>query len=55
MKLFELTPKRREALGTFFLNTAVACLAVASFEGKWWGFLMAIPAILCFFIFTKEK
>lgn len=55
MKLFELTPKRREALGNFFLNLVIACLAVAAFEGKWWGAIPAAIAFICFFAITKEK
>lgn len=55
MELFKLTPKRREALGNFFLNMAVACFAVAAFEGKWWGFFAAIVAVLEFFAVTKGE
>ncbi len=55
MKLFELTSKRRESLGNFCLNTAVASMVVAVYEHKWWGIPIAIFAIICFFIITKEK
>lgn len=55
MRLFELTPKRREALGNYALNISVISFGVAAFEYDWWGIIPAIAGALMFFVITREK
>lgn len=49
----ELSPKRREIFATFLLNMAIACFAVAAFEGKWWGVVPGITFVYMAFILSR--
>ncbi len=55
MKLFELTPKRREMLANYALNISVISFGVACYEGKWIGILPAVAGLFVFFLFSREK
>ena len=50
-----ITPRRKDHLAVYMLNLNVASFAVATFEGKFWGFIPFFVFLIGFFVLTREK